>query len=178
MGTTESAYDPYEEYQVELKMYDNGVLVDRVWSSWDPVYASVVGTSYIAPDFIPTPIANCAEADHWILKRLQGLTERFARTNSETQIERVESRYVYVGPRGDGLQEYYRDECFAACHFARYCHVAVGNYLRGWGILARDPWSGWGACKISHRASSCGPVAKDQSAFRLLGITAAQRIET
>lgn len=106
VGTTESSYDPYEQYQVELKLYDGDSLVERLWSSWNPTYASVVGTGYITPDIIPTPVANCAEVDHWIMKELQNVVERFARTLSETQIYRVETRYVLVGQRDDGLWEW------------------------------------------------------------------------
>lgn len=158
VGTIDSSYDPYEEYQVELKMYDDGSLVERVWSSWHPTYASVVGTSWIVPDILPTPIANCAEADIWILKQLQNVTERIARTNSETQFQRVESRYGYVGPRGDGKHEYVRDECYTVCHSDRYCHSS-GNYLyiRGRGLLARDPATGGLGCVISHKPQNLRP---------------------
>lgn len=93
VGTTEAPYDPYEQYQIELKMYDGDTLVERLWSNWDPTYVSVVGSAMIIPDIIHTPIANCAEVDHWIKKELQNVVERFARTYSETQVYRIESRY-------------------------------------------------------------------------------------
>lgn len=171
VGTTDSSYDPYEEYQVELKMYDGDSLVERLWSSWHPTYASVLGTAYIIPDIIHTPIANCAEVDHFVKKLLQDVVERFARTFSETQLYRIENRYRLVG-WDDDIEQYVwtRDECYAACQHSAFCTPFAGHeYLRGYGVLGAVPGTGTGVCRLTMRAQTLRPGCQGPTGFPIIG---------
>lgn len=171
VGTTDSSYDPYVEYQVELKMYDGDSLVERVWSSWNPTYASAVGTAYIVPDIIHTPIANCVEVDHYIKKHLQDVIEKFARTASESQLERIETRYGLVGKRDDGLYEWVRDECYAACQHGKFCTPTGGGgiYLRGYGVLVSAPGSNFAMCTINHKSQALRPGCQGPTGLPITG---------